>query len=156
MTTPKAAPTLDQLIRDADAAVKQTLDYLAGPGARSAAKVDRWGVRETAAHLLFWHRATAQSAQAVARGEAPRQFTVPVDATNDEAVTACAGMSLSDIVSQIRKVHQELTQAIRKLPNPDAPLMRRFDGTAPTAKDRLRTIAHHWAGHLKELQAPGK
>ena len=156
MTTPKAAPTLDQLIRDADAAVKQTLDYLSGPGARSAAKVDRWGVRETAAHLLFWHRATLESALAVARREAPRQFTVPVDDTNEEAVAACAGMSLSDIVSQLRKSHQELMQAIRKLPNPDAPLMRRFDGTAPTAKDRLRTIARHWAGHLEAMQAAGK
>ena len=155
MTTPKA-PALDQLIRDADAAVKQTLDYLTGPGARSAAQIDRWGVRETAAHLLFWHRATAQSAQAAARGEAPRQFDVPVDETNDAAVAECAGMSLADIVGQLRQAHQELVQAIRKLPNPDAPLMRRFDGTAPTAKDRLRTIAHHWAGHLKELQAAGK
>jgi hypothetical protein len=155
MTTPKAA-TLDQLIRDADAAVKQTLDYLAGPGARSTAQIDRWGVRETAAHLLYWHRATAQSAQAVARGQAPRQFTVPVDDINEDAVAECAGLSLADIVGQLRKAHQELVQAIRKLPNTDAPLMRRFDGTAPTAKDRLRTIAHHWAGHLKELQAAGK
>jgi hypothetical protein len=155
MTTPKA-PTLDQLIRDADAAVKQTLDYLSGPGARSAAIIDRWGVRETAAHLLFWHRATAQSAQAVARGQAPRQFTVPVDDTNEEAVAQCAGLSLADIVAQLRKAHQELVQDIRKLPNPDAPLMRRFDGTAPTAKDRLRTIAHHWRGHLEAMQAAGK
>jgi hypothetical protein len=157
MTTPKA-PTLDQLIRDADAAVKQTLDYLSptGRGARSTAKIDRWGVRETAAHLLYWHRATAQSAQAVGRGETPRQFTVPVDDTNEEAVAECAGLSLADIVAQLRKAHLELVQAIRKLPNSDAPLMRRFDGAAPTAKDRLRTIAHHWAGHLEAMQAAGK
>jgi hypothetical protein len=49
-----------------------------------------------------------------------------------------------------------MVQAIRQLPNPDAPLMRRFDGTAPTARDRLGTIARHWSGHLKELQAAGK
>jgi hypothetical protein len=79
-----------------------------------------------------------------------------VDDINEDAVAECAGLSLADIVGQLRKAHQELVQAIRKLPNTDAPLMRRYDGTAPTAKDRLRTIAHHWAGHLKELQAAGK
>jgi len=149
MTTPTS---LEQLIRDADTMVQQTLRYLEGPGAKSSTRIGRWGIWEVAAHLLYWHRTTAQAAQGVAQGEPPKRFTSPVDDINEEAVAHCAGMGLADIVDELREAHQDLLQAIRDLPDPDVPLMRRFDGTAPTAKDRLRTIAHHWSGHLKEMQ----
>ena len=39
-----ASETFDQQIDQADQAVQKTLQYFEGPGAQSAARVDRWGV----------------------------------------------------------------------------------------------------------------
>jgi Mycothiol maleylpyruvate isomerase N-terminal domain len=150
------SPTLDQLIGQAEQAVQKTLGYLEGPGASSTVRIDLWGVREIAAHLLYWHQVTAEAALAVARGEPPRRFTSPVDDINEEVVAQYASTSTAEILAQIKGAHQTLLQAIRDLPDPDAVLMRRADGSSPTVKDRLRTIAHHWDGHLNELMsAPG-
>ena len=145
--------TLDQLLVPADEAVQRTLAYLEGPGATSTARIDRWGVWEIAAHLLHWHRVTAEAAIAVARGGPPSHFTSPVDDINEEVVAKSAGMNLVQLVSALKEAHGTLVQAIRDLPDPDAVLMVRHDGSSPTAKDRLRTIAHHWTEHLEELLA---
>ena len=145
--------TLDQLLVPAEEAVQRTIAYLEGPGATSTARIDRWGVWEIAAHLLHWHRVTAEAALAVARGEPPSRFTSPVDDINEEVVAKSAGMSLAQLVSELKSAHGTLVQAIRDLPDPDVVLMLRHDGSSPTAKDRLRTIAHHWTEHLEELLA---
>ena len=145
--------TLDQLLVPAEDAVRRTLAYLEGPGATSTARIDRWGVWEIAAHLLHWHRVTSEAALAVAKGEPPIRFSTPVDDINEEVVAKSAGMSLSELVSELKGAHGTLVQAIRDLPDPDTALMLRHDGSAPTAKDRLRTIAHHWTEHLEELVA---
>ena len=145
------SPTLEQLIEQTEQAVQRSLDYLEGPGATSTARIDRWGVQEIAAHLLYWHQVTAEAALAAARGEPPRRFTAPVDDINEEVVAQYANTSTVDIITQIKEAHRTLVQAIRDLPDPDVVLMRRADGSSPTAKDRLRTIAHHWTGHLNEL-----
>ena len=145
--------TLDQLLVPAEEAVQRTLAYLEGPGATSTARIDRWGVWEIAAHLLHWHRVTAEAAIAVARGEPPSRFTSPVDDINEEVVAKSAGMTLAQLVSALKGAHGMLVQAMRDLPDPDAVLMLRHDGSSPTAKDRLRTIAHHWTEHLEELLA---
>jgi hypothetical protein len=137
------SPTLEQLIEEAEQAIQKTLDYLEGPGATSTARVDRWGVREIAAHLLYWHQVTAEAALAAARGEPPRRFTAPVDDINEEVVAQYANTSTADIVTQIKEAHRTLVQAVRDLPDPNVVLMRRADGSSPTAKDCLRTIAHH-------------
>jgi hypothetical protein len=147
------SPTLEQLIEEAEQAIQKTLDYLEGPGATSTARVDRWGVREIAAHLLYWHQVTAEAALAAARGEPPQRFTSPADDINEEVVAQYANTSTADIVTQIKEAHGTLVQAVRDLPDLDMVLMRRADGSSPTAKDRLRTIAHHWTGHLNELMA---
>ncbi|MCH7606530.1 MAG: DinB family protein [Chloroflexi bacterium] len=147
------AETLDQLIDSAEAAVRRTLEYLEGPGATSTARIDRWGVWEISAHLLHWHRVTAEAAQAAARGEAPVRITSPVDDINAEVVAKAAGMSLQQIATELSQVHQTMIRAIRDLPDADVVLMHRPDGSSPSAKDRLRTIAHHWTEHLEELLA---
>ncbi len=145
--------TLDQPLIPVEEAVQRTLAYLEGPGATSTARIDRWGVWEIAAHLLHWHRATSEAALAVAKGEPPIRFTIPVDDINEEVVAKSAGLSLAQLVSELKGAHGTLVQAIRDLPDPDTALMLRHDGSAPTAKDRLRTIAHHWSEHLEELLA---
>mgnify|MGYP001319563132 CR=1 FL=1 len=148
-----ASETFDQLIDLADQAVQKTLQYFEGSGAQSAARVDRWGVWEVAAHMLFWHRATTEAAVAVGRGGPALRHTVNVDVLNEDAVGKTAGTTLADIVAQLKQSHQELLAAIRELPDPDAVLMYRADGSAPTGRDRMRTIARHWTGHLEQLQA---
>ncbi len=145
--------TIDQLIDLANQVVQKTLQYFEGPGAQSSARVDRWGVWEVAAHMLFWHRATTEAALAEGQGGPALYHTISVDAINEDAVGKTAGSTLADIVAQLKQSHQELIKAIRALPNPDAVLMYRADGSAPTGKDRMRTIARHWTGHLEALQA---
>ena len=145
--------TIDQLIDLANQVVQKTLQYFEGPGAQSAARVDRWGVWEVAAHMLFWHRATTDAALAVGRGGPALRHEVNVDTLNEDAVGKTAGTSLADIVAQLKQSHQELLEAMRGLPDPNAVLMYRADGSAPTGRDRMRTIARHWTGHLEALQA---
>ena len=145
------AQSLDQLLAHAEQAVQKTLEYLGGPGATSAVRIDRWGVWEISAHLLHWHRVTADAALAAAQGEPPVRFTTTVDEINEEVVGRSAGMSLAQIVSELKQVHRTMVQAIRDLPDPDVVLIHRQDGSSPSAKDRLRTIAHHWSEHLDEL-----
>ena len=145
--------TLEQLLVPVEEAVQRTLAYLEGPGATSTARIDRWGVWEITAHLLHWHRVTAEAAVAVASGEPPCRFTSPVDDINEEVVAKSAGMSLAQLVSELKGAHGTLVQALRDLPDPDVALMLRHDGSSPSAKDRLRTITHHWNEHLDELLA---
>ena len=140
------------LLERADQAVAATLEYLEGPGATANIRVDRWGVREIAAHLLHWHQVTIDAALAAARSQPPPRFTAPVDELNEEAVARYAGLSLTQILRQLKEAHHNLVQAIKDVPDPDAPLMYRYDGTAPSARDRLGTIAHHWSNHLEELR----
>ena len=148
-----ASQPFEGLLDQADQSVRKTLEYLEGPGATSEVRVDRWGVREVAAHLLHWHRVTTEAALAAARNEPPLRFTSHVDEINEEAVGRCAGMTVADIVTELKQAHREMFQAIRSLPDADVVLIHRADGTSPTAKDRLQTIAHHWIEHLNELQA---
>lgn len=143
---------IDSLLERADQAVAATLSYLEGPGATANIRIDRWGVREIAAHLLYWHQVTIDAARAAARGQAPRRFSSPVDDLNEEAVAGCAGKNLTQILRQLREAHRNLAQAIKDVPDPDAPLMYRYDGTAPSVRNRLETIAHHWTNHLEELR----
>ena len=147
------AETLDQLIELADQVVQKTLQYFEGAGAQSSARIDRWGVWEVAAHMLFWHRATTEGALSVGQGGPPVRHTVTVDALNEDAVGKLAGTSLADIVAQLKQSHQELIKAMRALPDPDAVVMQRADGSTPTGKVRMATIARHWTGHLEALQA---
>ena len=154
-TTVTQAQSLDQLLAHTEQAVQNTLEYLEGPGASSSVRIDRWGVWEISAHLLHWHRVTADAALAAARGERPGRFTATVDEINEEVVGRSAGMSLAQIVSELKQVHGTMVQAIRDLPDPDAVLIHRQDGSSPSAKDRLRTITHHWSEHLEELLAAG-
>jgi hypothetical protein len=143
---------LGSLLERVDQAVAATLEYLEGPGAAAKVRIDRWGVREIAAHLLYWHQVTIDAARAAARRQAPRRFTSPVDELNEEAVAECAGKSLTQILRQLSEAHRNLSQAIKGVPDADASLMYRYDGTAPSARDRLQTIAHHWTNHLEELR----
>jgi predicted PhzF superfamily epimerase YddE/YHI9 len=146
------SPSIEQLLEPVERAVASTLAYLEGPGATANIRVDRWGVREIAAHLLYWHQVTIDAALAAARSQPPRRFTTPVDDINEEAVAGCAGLCLTQILRQLKEAHRNLAQAIKAVPDSDAPLMYRYDGTAPSTRDRLRTIAHHWTGHLEELR----
>jgi hypothetical protein len=103
--------------------------------------------------MLFWHRATTEAALAVGQGGPALYHTISVDSLNEEAVGKTAGTTLAEIVAQLKQSHQELLTAIRALPDSDAALMYRADGSAPTGKDRMRTINRHWTGHLEALQA---
>ncbi len=144
--------SIGPLLEQADRAVAATLEYLEGPGATANLRIDRWGVREIAAHLLFWHQVTIDVALASARGQPPRRFTAPVDDLNQEAVAGCAGQDLMQILRQLKEAHHSLVQAIKDVPDHDAPLMYRYDGTALSARDRLGMIAHHWTNHREELR----
>ena len=144
--------SIGSLLEQADRAVAATLEYLEGPGATANIRVDRWGVREIAAHLLYWHQVTIDVALAAAHGQVPRRFTAPVDDLNEEAVAGCVGLGLTQILRQLKEAHHNLVQAVKDAPDHDAPLMYRYDGTALSARDRLGMIAHHWTNHLEELR----
>ena len=146
------SPSIEQLLEPVERAVASALAYLEGPGATANIRVDRWGVREIAAHLLFWHQVTIDVALAAARSQPPRRFTIPVDEINEEAVAGCVGLGLPQILRQLKEAHRNLVPAIKDVPDHDAPLMYRYDGTALSARDRLGMIAHHWTNHLEELR----
>jgi hypothetical protein len=72
---------------------------------------------------------------------------------NARAVGRLSGQDISQMAAQVRQWQARLVAAVRTLPDANATVLIRGDGTALSAIQRLETIAQHWDEHVKELQA---
>src|SRR5215471_1516518 len=151
---------INDLIATLEQSVASGLAYFQGPGGRSEVKIGHWTPREVLCHLVWWHQATVEGVESVAKGGAPYRLYASVDEMNARAVGRMAGKDItqsgtygSSLVELAQQWQAHLVQAARALPDPNATVLIMGDGSGRSAQQRLETIAQHWNEHVKELQA---
>jgi hypothetical protein len=143
---------LDQLITALERSVGNGVTYFEGPGSTSTVKIGRWYSREVLCHLVWWHQATVEGVEAVASGGAPYHIYASTDEMNARAVGRLSGKTMPQMVEMARQWQTRLGAAVRTLPDANATVLVRGDGTAISAQQRLETMAQHWDEHVRELQ----
>jgi hypothetical protein len=143
----------EALIANLDKVAHEVLEYFAGPGRVSGARVDRWQARDILMHFIYFHDATAWGIQSAALGGPPW----PVPADSDTVNEACRRLheheSFDELLTQLRQAHARLLGAARRAPDLDKPCLQRSTGEVLTGRQRLELLARHWAEHVSELQA---
>jgi hypothetical protein len=90
-----AGQQIDDLITTLEQSVESGLAYFQGPGGQSKVMIGHWGPREVLCHLVWWHQATAEGMESVAKGGAPYRIDASVDHMNARAVGRLAGRDLN-------------------------------------------------------------
>ena len=155
-----AGQQIDDLIAALEQSVESGLAYFQGPGGQSKVMIGHWGPREVLCHLVWWHQATVEGMESVAKGGAPYRIDASVDEMNARAVGRLAGRDLNQagtygvsLVDLARQWQARLVQAARALPDPNTIVLIMGDGSGRSVQQRLETIAHHWNELVRELQA---
>jgi len=155
-----AGQQIDDLIATLEQSVEAGLAYFQGPGSQSKVMIGHWGPREVLCHLVWWHQATVEGMESVAKGGAPYRIDASVDHMNARAVGRLAGRDLNQpttygvsLVDLARQWQARLVQAARTIPDPNTTILVMGDGSGRSVQQRLETIAQHWNEHVKELQA---
>jgi hypothetical protein len=143
----------ESLIQDLDRAVNEVLEYFAGPGRTSAARVDRWQGRDVLQHFIYFHDATAWGIESAAMGGPVWPLPADADTINEVCRKLHEHESLDDLLVQLRLAHARLASAAWRSPDLDRPCFRRANGEVMTGRQRLTLLAHHWREHVAELQA---
>ena len=86
-----AGQQIDDLIATLEQSVESGLAYFQGPGGQSKVMIGHWGPREVLCHLVWWHQATVEGMESVAKGGAPYRIYASVDEMNARAVGRMAG-----------------------------------------------------------------
>jgi len=155
-----AGQQIDDLIATLEQSVEAGLAYFQGPGSQSKVMIGHWGPREVLCHLVWWHQATVEGMESVAKSGAPYRIDASVDHMNARAVGRLAGRDLNQpttygvsLVDLARQWQARLVQAARTIPDPNTTILVMGDGSGRSVQQRLETIAQHWNEHVKELQA---
>jgi len=143
---------VDQLVSALERSVGNGLAYFEGPGSTTAVKIGRWHSREVLCHLVWWHQATVEGVEAVAAGGGPYHVYASTDEMNARAVGRLSGKTMPQMIEMVRQWQARLGAAVRTLPDLNATVLVRGDGTALSAQQRLETMAQHWDEHVGELQ----
>lgn len=143
----------DSALAAMDKTVMDALAYFEGPGFTSKPSVGAWGAWETLCHFLFLHEVAIEGMKSVARGGGPYQMDAAADELNARAIAKHEGASIPDLIDHLRELETQLCQAAHNLPNLDAPVILRVDGTSLTGRQRIERIDWHWAQHMAELRA---
>jgi hypothetical protein len=154
-----AGQQIDDLIATLEQSVEAGLAYFQGPGSQSKVMIGHWGPREVLCHLVWWHQATVEGMESVAKGGAPYRIDASVDHMNARAVGRLAGRDLNQpttygvsLVDLARQWQARLVQAARTIPDPHTTILVMGDGSGRSVQQRLETIAQHWNEHVTELQ----
>src|SRR5262245_3206459 len=155
-----AGQQMDDLITTLEQSVASGLAYFQGPGGQSKVMIGHWSPREVLCHLVWWHQATAEGMESVAKGGAPYRIYASVDEMNARAVGRLAGKHVTQadtygpsLVELARQWQARLVQAARAVPDLNTVVLIMGDGSGRSVQQRLEAIAHHWNEHVKELQA---
>ena len=155
-----AGQQIDDLIATLERSVEAGLAYFQGPGGQSKVMIGHWGPREVLCHLVWWHQATVEGMESVAKGGAPYRIDASVDHMNARAVGRLAGRDLNQpttygvsLVDLARQWQARLVQAVRTIPDPNTIILVMGDGSGRSVQQRLETMAHHWSERVTELRA---
>lgn len=144
---------VDRLLAALDKTVEDVLAYFAGAGAISKARVGEWGAWEVLCHFVFWHEATIAGMESVARGGAPYRLDADADALNARELAKRQGKSFLELTARLRELQAQLSRAARSLPDLDAAVIVRANGSTLSGRERLEIMQRHWNQHAVELQA---
>jgi hypothetical protein len=155
-----AGQQIDDLIATLERSVESGLAYFQGPGAQSKVKIGHLGPREILCQLVWWHQATVEGMESVAKGGAPYSIHASVDEMNARAVGRMAGRDVNQantygpsLVELARQLQARLVQAARAIPDPNTTVLVMGDGSGRSVQQRLETMAQHWNEIVTELQA---
>jgi hypothetical protein len=155
-----AGQQIDDLIAALERSVESGLAYFQGPGGQSKVMIGHWGPREVLCHLVWWHQATVEGMESVAKGGAPYRIYASVDEMNARAVGRLAGRELNQagtygasLVDLARQWQVRLVKAARALPDPNTIVLIMGDGSGRSVQQRIETIAQRWNELVRELQA---
>lgn len=108
-----------------------------------------WSIREILCHVAGWHREMVPVLERITRGEKPVPDGVSYDDPhpwNDRFVTARAGRSVEEVLSEVDASYEALMAAARKVPEerftPGRAAARMVDGVGP----------HHHREHAEQIR----
>jgi hypothetical protein len=155
-----AGQQIDDLIATLERSVEAGLAYFQGPGSQSKVKIGHWSPREVLCTLVWWHQATVEGMESVAKGGAPYHIYASVDEMNARAIGRLAGREINQagtygesLVDLARQWQARLVQAARAIPDPNTTVLVMGDGSGRSVQQRIETIAQHWNEQVTELQA---
>ena len=127
----------EALIANLDKVAREVLEYLAGPGRVSSARVDRWQARDILMHFIYFHDATAWGIESAALGGPPW----PVPADSDTVNEACRRLheheSFDELLTQLARRTRGCSARRAARPICDKPCLQRSTGEVLTGRQRL-------------------
>ncbi len=141
---------IENLISEVEDVVAKGIAYVQA-NAESEVKIDIWTPREVLCHWIYWHAATAEGMETAASGEGPHHIYADADEMNARAVGRKSGVSVAWLVEEMEELQGRLVAAARALPDPNATVIVRGDGSEASGAERLETIVNHWNDHLAEM-----
>ena len=141
---------IESLIAEVEEVVSRGIAYVQA-NAESEVKIDIWTPREVLCHWIYWHAATAEGMETAATDEGPHRIYANVDDMNARAVGRKSGVSVAWLVEEMEELQARLIAAARAMPDPNAVVVVKNDGSEATGAERLETIINHWNEHLEEM-----
>lgn len=141
---------IDSLIADVEEVVARGIAYVQA-NAESEVKIDIWTPREVLCHWIYWHAATAEGMETAAADEGPNRIYADVDDMNARSVGRKSGVSVAWLVEEMEELQERLIAAARAMPDPNAVVVVKNDGSEASGAQRLETIVSHWNEHLEEM-----
>lgn len=141
---------IDNLIAEVEEVVAKGIAYVQD-NAESEVKIDIWTPREVLCHWIYWHAATAEGMETAASGEGPHRIYADTDEMNARSVGRKSGVSVAWLVEEMEELQERLASAARAMPDINAVVVVRGDGSEATGAQRLETIVQHWNEHLGEM-----
>ncbi len=143
---------IESLISDVEEVVARGIAYVQ-ENAESEVKIGIWRPREVLCHWIYWHAVTAEGMETAAAGEGPHRIFAEVDDMNSRSVGRKSGVSVAWLVEEMEELQERLIAAARAMPDPNAVVVARGDGSEASGVQRLETIVSHWNEHLEEMAA---
>jgi hypothetical protein len=128
-------------------------DRLDEPGVQG-----EWSIKDIVAHLTAWRRRTVGRLEAVANGQPEPTPPWPADLHEDDEINAWfhqrdSGKSVADVLSESRRVFQQLASAVQKLPDDAIDDPSRFPWMQGTPLSGAAFFSHFHDEHEADMRA---
>ena len=128
-------------------------DRMDEPGVAGA-----WSIKDVVAHLVAWRRRTVGRLEAVARGQAEPEHEWPADLHEDDEINAWfherdRNKSVRETLAESRRVFEQLTSAIGKLPEDALDDPARFPWMEGTPLTGATLFGHFHTEHEADMRA---
>lgn len=113
-----------------------------------------WSKKEVVSHLAGWYEEGVDSLPKVLKGEKPVSFRQSIDGFNKRSVQKRIGMTIEEILNEMKDLHKEFIKMIKKLTDKQ---ITDFFGTTLGKKPInvlwiINEAISHNNGHAKEIE----